>query len=66
MTIILPLVALFVIATFVTIRSAGHKPSHAILAFLAGLFIATTPAGPVIRDAVISFATALAHAISHT
>lgn len=66
MTIILPLVAIFLIATVVTVKTAGHKPSHAILAFLAGLFIATTPAGPVIRDAVVSLATALAHALSHT
>lgn len=66
MTIILPLAALFVIATVVTVKTAGHHPTHAVLAFLAGLFIATTPAGPVIRDAVESLATAIAHAISHS
>ena len=65
MTIVVSLAAVFVIATIATVRWAGHHFGHALLAFLAGLFIATTSAGPVIRNAVESIASALTHAAQH-
>ena len=65
MDVVISLALLFVLATVITIRWAGHNFGHALIAFLAGLFIATTPAGPVIRNAVESIVTALAHAAQH-
>jgi hypothetical protein len=59
--VVVSLAALFVLATLVTIRWAGHHFGHALVAFLAGLFIATTAAGPVIRHAVESIAASLSH-----
>jgi hypothetical protein len=53
---------LLTLATIATVRWAGHHLGHALVAFLAGLFVATTSAGPVIRNAVESVATALLHA----
>ena len=61
MDVVVSLAVLFVIATIATVRWAGHHFGHALLAFLAGLFIATTSAGPVIRNAVEAVATALLH-----
>ena len=61
MDVVVSLAALFVIATIATVRWAEHHFGHALLAFLAGLFIATTSAGPVIRNAVESVANALLH-----
>jgi Kef-type K+ transport system membrane component KefB len=62
MTVVVSLAAVFVIATIATVRWAGHHLGHALLAFLAGLFIATTSAGPVIRNAIEALATTLFHA----
>jgi hypothetical protein len=56
---------LLTLTTVATIRWAGHHFSHALVAFLAGLFVATTAAGPVIRNAVESLATALTHISQH-
>ena len=61
MDVVISLALLFVIATIPTVRWAGHHFGHALLAFLAGLFIATTSAGPVIRNAVESVANAPLH-----
>ena len=61
MNVVVSLAALFVIATIATVRWAGHHFGHALVAFLAGLFVATTSAGPVIRNAVEAVATALLH-----
>ena len=59
MTFALSAAALFLIATFVTIRFAAHKIWHAAVAFLAGFFIASTGAAPYIRDFVGALARAL-------
>ncbi|MBR7838445.1 hypothetical protein KDL01_34585 [Actinospica durhamensis] len=61
MDVVVSLALLFVVATLATVRWAGHHLGHALIAFLAGLFIATTPAGPVIRHAVESIAASLSH-----
>lgn len=61
MDVVVSLALLFVFTTAVTIRWAGHHLGHALIAFLAGLFVATTPAGPVIRHAVESIATSISH-----
>lgn len=61
MDVVVSLALLFVIATVITIRWAGHHFGHALVAFLAGLFVATTPAGPVIRHAVESIAASISH-----
>jgi Kef-type K+ transport system membrane component KefB len=65
MTVVVSLATVFVIATVATVRWAGHHLGHALVAFLAGLFIATTSAGPVIRNAVESIATSLTHLAQH-
>ena len=62
MDIVISLAVLLTLFTVATVRWAGHHFGHALVAFLAGLFVATTSAGPVIRDAVESVATALLHA----
>jgi Kef-type K+ transport system membrane component KefB len=62
MDVVVSLAVLLTLATVATVRWAGHHLGHALLAFLAGLFVATTSAGPVIRNAVESVATALLHA----
>ena len=59
MTFALSAAALFLIATFVTIRFAAHKIWHATIAFLAGFFIAATGAAPYIDNAVAAVAHAL-------
>ena len=59
MNVVVSLALLFILATVITIRWAGHHFGHALVAFLAGLFVATTPAGPVIRSAVESIATSI-------
>ena len=61
MDVVVSLALLLTLATIATVRWAGHHLGHALLAFLAGLFIATTSAGPVIRNAVEAVATALLH-----
>jgi hypothetical protein len=62
MNVVVSLAVLLTLATIATVRWAGHHLGHALVAFLAGLFVATTSAGPVIRNAVESVATALLHA----
>jgi divalent metal cation (Fe/Co/Zn/Cd) transporter len=62
MDVVVSLALLLTLATVATVRWAGHHFGHALLAFLAGLFVATTAAGPIIRNAVESIATALLHA----
>lgn len=62
MNVVVSLAVLLTLATVITIRWAGHHLGHALIAFLAGLFVATTSAGPVIRNAVEAVATALTHA----
>ncbi len=52
---------LLVLVTFGTIRWAAHKPSHALVAFLAGFFVAGTGAAPYIR----TLTNAIAHAVTH-
>ena len=65
MNVVISLAVLLTIATVATVRWAGHHFGHALVAFLAGLFVATTSAGPVIRNAVESVALALTHAAQH-
>ena len=65
MDVVISLAAVLTIATVATVRWAGHHLGHALVAFLAGLFVATTAAGPVIRNAVEAVATALTHAAQH-
>ena len=62
MDVVVSLALLLTLATIATIRWAGHHLGHALLAFLAGLFVATTSAGPVVRNAVEAVATALLYA----
>jgi hypothetical protein len=50
---------LFCIGLAVTIKWAAHKPGHALVAFLAGFFVASTAAAPVIRSIVTSVAQAI-------
>jgi len=50
---------LFCIGLAVTIKWAAHKPGHALVAFLAGFFVAGTAAAPVIRGIITSLAHAL-------
>ena len=65
MDVVISLSLVFVLATVATIRWAGHHFGHALVAFLAGLFIATTAAGPVIRSAVEAIAASLTHLAQH-
>jgi Kef-type K+ transport system membrane component KefB len=60
--VVISLAVLLTLTTVATVRWAGHHFGHALVAFLAGLFVATTSAGPVIRNAVESVANALLHA----
>lgn len=62
MDVVISLAVLLTLATIATVRWAGHHLGHALVAFLAGLFVATTTAGPVIRNAVEAVAGALLHA----
>ena len=50
---------LFCIGLAATIKWAAHKPGHALVAFLAGFFVAGTAAAPAIRGIVASLAHAL-------
>jgi len=43
---------LFCAALAATIKWAAHKPAHALVAFLAGFFVAGTTAAPIIRGIV--------------
>lgn len=51
---------IFLAILFGTIRWAGHHIAHALVAFLAGFFVANTAAAPVIRGIVAAVAHALA------
>ncbi|HTJ70240.1 MAG TPA: hypothetical protein VL551_22070 [Actinospica sp.] len=59
MTFTVSAAALFTVLLIVTIRFAAHKIWHALIAFLAGFFIAATGAAPTIDKLVISIYTAL-------
>jgi hypothetical protein len=59
MTFTLSAALIFSIALLVTIRWAAHHPGHALVAFLAGFFVAGTGAAPVIHNLVESIAHAL-------
>jgi hypothetical protein len=51
--------ALFLLLMVITIRFAAHKIWHALIAFLAGFFIAATGAAPYIDKFVVSVYQAL-------
>lgn len=51
--------AVFCVALFFTIRKAGHKPTHATVAFLAGFFIASTSLAPYLTSAITAVVRAL-------
>ena len=59
MTFTVSAAALFVVLMVLTIKWAAHKIWHALVAFLAGFFIAATGAAPYIDKFVISVYTAL-------
>lgn len=61
MILTVPLALLLVLVTLALVRWAGQHPGHAIVAFLAGIFVASTAVGPVIRNAAESLANALVH-----
>lgn len=44
MDVVISLAVLPTLATVATVRSAGHHFGHTLVAFLAGLFVATTSA----------------------
>jgi len=50
---------LFCLLLVVTIKFAAHKVWHALVAFLAGFFIAATGAAPYIDKAVLAVARAI-------
>ena len=58
MTLALPAALVFLLLVAATIKYAAHKPGHALIAFLAGFFVASTAAAPTI-DHIL---TSLAHA----
>jgi hypothetical protein len=62
MVFAIPAALLFCLLVFGTIRWASHKPGHALVAFLAGFFVAGTGAAPVIDNVLTSIVTALTHA----
>ena len=51
--------AVFVLLLLATIKWAAHKPGHALVAFLAGFFVAGTGAAPTIHNIL----TSVGHAI---
>jgi Kef-type K+ transport system membrane component KefB len=53
--IALPAVLILVAATVALVVWFGLRASHAVTAFLAGVFVAGTSAGPHIHNAVSSF-----------
>ena len=53
--IAVPAVLVLLAATVALVGWFGLRASHAITAFLAGLFVAGTSAGPHIHNAVASF-----------
>ena len=59
MTFTVSAAALFVLLMVITIRFAAHKIWHALIAFLAGFFIAATGAAPYIDKFVIDCYQAL-------
>ncbi len=52
---------LFVILTLIAIKFAGQSFGWALVAFLAGFFVADTGAAPAIR----TFITTVVHALPH-
>lgn len=61
MTFVVSAAFLFTVLMVVTIWRDAHKLWHAIVAFLAGFFIATTAAAPVIRNVLDSIARTFGH-----
>lgn len=61
MTFVVSAAFLFTLLMLITIWRDAHKLWHALTAFLAGFFIASTAAAPVIRHVVDSVAHALGH-----
>jgi hypothetical protein len=52
---------LFILLTLIAVRFANQSLGWALVAFLAGFFVASTGAAPAIRD----FVTSVAHALPH-
>ena len=61
MMVSLSLAMLFVLALLATIRWAGHNLGHALVAFLAGFFVAGTGAAPAINNLVTAVARLFTH-----
>jgi len=61
MTFVVSAAFLFTLLMVITIWRDAHKLWHATVAFLAGFFIATTAAAPVIRNVLDSIARAFGH-----
>lgn len=61
MVVSLSLALVFLLALLATIRWAGHNLGHALVAFLAGFFTASTGAAPAINNLI----TAIAHLFTH-
>jgi hypothetical protein len=61
MTVAVSAALLFCLALGATIKWAAHKAGHALVAFLAGFFVAGTAAAPVIRGII----TSLAHLLTN-
>lgn len=53
--------ALFLILTLIAIRFANQSFGWALVAFLAGFFVADTGAAPAIRTFITSVARAIPH-----
>ena len=51
---------IFTLVLVGTIRWANHNLGHALVAFLAGFFVADTAAAPTIRNIIAAVAHALA------
>jgi hypothetical protein len=61
MTFAISAALLFCLILAATIRWASHKPGHALVAFLAGFFVAGTGAAPVISSILASIVNAVHH-----
>ena len=61
MTVVVSAAFLFTVLMVITVWRDAHKLWHALVAFLAGFFIATTAAAPVIRSVLDSIARAFGH-----
>ena len=61
MVVSLSLALVFVLALLATIRWAGHNLGHALVAFLAGFFVAGTGAAPAINSLITTIARTFTH-----